>query len=47
MNLAPVAAAIAGLRLGVSAQSLHALQGHQTPPHLPTRGFLIDLYPNP
>jgi len=39
-NLAPVATAIAGLRLGFSAQSLHALQGHQTPPHLPTPGFL-------
>jgi hypothetical protein len=25
---------------GFSAQSLHALQGHQTSPHLPTRSFL-------
>jgi hypothetical protein len=38
-NLALAAAAIAGLRPGFSAQSLHALQGHQTSPHLPMRGF--------
>jgi hypothetical protein len=39
-QLVPVAAAIAGLRLGFSAQNRHALQGHQTAPHIPMRGFL-------
>jgi hypothetical protein len=39
INLASVAAVIAGLRPGIFNASRHALQGHQTLPHLPTRSF--------